>query len=71
MQTTLVYCHNQEMFEAVAREMTDWLTDYIVRPQALELVFPQSSIFGVRHHLKVRNINTDLLTFYTTEEDAE
>lgn len=69
MQNTIVYCHNQEMFDAVAREMTDWLTDYIVRPQALELVFPDSHIGGVRHHLKARNINTDLLTFYATEED--
>ena len=69
MQNTLVHCHNQEMFDAVVREMTDWLTDFIVRPQAFELIFPQSSIYGVRYHLKARNINTELLTFYTTEEE--
>ena len=68
MQTTLIRCKSKTMFDAVAHEMTDWTSDYIVNPCSLEFIIPQCHIGGARLFLQARNINTKLLAFYATED---
>lgn len=71
MDSTLIYCHDREMFDAVAKELTDWKTEYIVRPQALEFVLPQSHITGVHLFLAARHIRVENITFYTTTDGGK
>jgi len=69
MTTTLIHCRDRQVFDAVARELTDWRTEYTVLPQAFQFILPGSSIFGVRQFLDARSVNTANIFFYTTEED--
>lgn len=71
MQTTLIYCKTRAAFEAISAELVDWLTDYAVKPGALEFVLPESSIWSVRHHLETRRVNLSDVVFFATEDDEE